>query len=386
MPPINPDHWNDDLRAQRLKDTRLGAGWGALRRTLVRMGWLLVVVAVVSSFYYVYDVRPERERLARTNPRLYHVYDAQDRADDRTAVVDLAGLGILDATHTAHALPALALMGQVWAVQYDNAGLDTAVISELITRRAHQRGVTQIVVVGHSMGGIIALEVATHLYEDTDLRLRAVMLDCTPVNLHAVRSRSRDAGEDMLRWMGWLPGARESRTLRVLVETVARKDRFVTHSADGVPSIDTHELYTVVTEVFREKIRSSKAASNSLIESQFNAIVASGAQKNLEALTAEFEDKPLPAFVFLRPKIGEHDPVVDVDYSQRVLFEQTGKPPGRLLVVRMPQTAHANPIQQPEVYNPAIETTVLPFLERIQQLGDASPAAGATEFRDDNPQ
>lgn len=344
------------------------------------MGWTLLTVAIVCAHYYHYDVQPERARLALTDPVLHHVFAAGNPEDNRTAVVDLAGLGNVDATDTARALPSLAQLGQVWAVQYDNAGLDTAVISRLITKRAHRAAVSRIVVVGHSMGGIIALEVADHIYQDTELELQAVILDCTPINMHAVRAQSRNAGEDMLRWMGWLPGARESRALRLLVETVARKDRFITPSAEGLPLVDLPNLYGVVNEVVREKLLSDTAASNGLIQSQFIAIVASGAHNNLEALTSRSTSKQLPAFVLLRPDMGTDDPIVNVDYTQRALFDQTGGPRGRLLVVRMAPTGHANPMQQPQAYNAAIATTVSPFLSRLDRRDNANSASRAAHL------
>ena len=345
-----------------------------LRGGLVRCGYVMVAVAVLCSYYYRYDVVPERVRLALTDPELHYVYDAADPANNRTAVIDMAGLGNVDATVTAQALPALAQIGQVWAVHYDNA-----VISTLITTQARRAAVTQIVLVGHSMGGIIALEVAEHIYQDTELDLRAVVLDCTPLNLHAVRTRSRDAGEEMLRWMGWLPGARESRLLRLLTETLVRNDRYLT-TESAVPRMDIGELSTVITDVLRTKILSHDTASNGLIESQFKAIVASGATDNLHALTTTSKDKPLPTFVYLRPAIGTHDPVVNVDYSQRLLFTHTAHTGSGLLVVRMPHTAHANPKQQPHTYNDALTHQVLPYLNRQDQRRNDSPAQHASEL------
>ena len=343
--------------------------------------------------YWVHDVLPEQTRLAATQPRIHLVYDAQRPSARDTAVVELAGLGNLDATRTASSLPALSRIGQVWAVRYDNRGIDTVVISDLITTHARDDGVEAVVVSGHSMGGVIAsgrpgpvlidlpidvqkagrlhrelrirpaaeLEVAEHLYHDTDLTVDAVILDCTPLDLHGVRARSRDAGEDLLRWIGWIPCARESRVLRLLVETAARQHRFVEHST-WYPRIDPTELREVVGEVLRDKILSRRAASNGLIEAQFTVIVASGAIDNLDALARPREGKPRPEIVFLRPRFAAADRVVDVDYGQRILDEHVGGPDGTLLVVKLDGTGHANPNQHPVTYNDAIAHRIVPFL------------------------
>ena len=64
--------------------------------------------------------------------------------------------------------------------------------------------------------------------------------------------------------------------------------------------------------------------------------------------------------------------MVDVDYSQQVLLDDIAGTGARLLVVRMAGTGHANPKQQPGIYNAAIDTKVAPFLDRMDERADAS--------------
>ncbi len=204
-----------------------------------------------------------------------------------------------------------------------------------------------------------------------------MVLDCTPVDLHAVRAGSRDSGEDMLRWIGWLPGARESRTMRVLVETAARQSRFLDTKSDWYPHVDVDEFRDVLDEVLTEKVLSEDVASNGLIESQFKTIVASGAIDNLKSLAVESDDKPRPGIVFVRPRAGWKDPVVDVDYTQKILVEQSGGTDGALLVAKLDGTGHANPNQQPVVYNEAIVKRILPFLRTtLDEVSVTSDASG----------
>ncbi|MER7454745.1 alpha/beta hydrolase [Nocardia beijingensis] len=367
--PSTVSDWSDARRRARLRDTSLGHGWKTLRRTkvtLLRVVALLLAGLVVFAQYWKYDVAPEQARLARTEPAILPVAPPVDSQNWDTVVVDLVGLGGLDASDTAAALPALRRMGMVWAIRYDNQGIDTKVIADLVVRAAELSGLRNIVLVGHSMGGVIALEVAEHIHRDSDRRLAGVILDCTPVDLNAVRPESRGRGEDMLRWMGWLPGARESRMLRLAVETYARRDRFVDRG-HGPPGIRLGKLGEVLAEVMREKIVSHDAASNGLIESQFTAIVAGGATDDLRTLAQPVADKPRPAIVFIRPRDANADRVVDVEYSHRVLIEQSGGVDGTLLVVLARNTGHANPMQRPREYNTVIEQQILPFVQRYQQ-------------------
>jgi len=379
--------WSDERRKEALRSTRLGHKWiglSAVRRVALWCGYVVLAVMILCSQYWAHDVAPERHRLAQTQPQVHFIYDAADPANQDTAVVDMVGLGNLDASATARSLPALADLGQVWAVQYDNEGLDTAVISRIVTSYAQSMGIYKVVLVGHSMGGIIAIEVGEHIVHDTDVTLVALILDCTPVNLHAVRPGSRDAGEDLLRWMGWLPGARESRGLRLAVETAARKDQYLLTDSEPHPLLDPLALGATIRNVLRTKIFNTDAASNGLIQSQFLAIAASGAADDLAAIDKEAGDRPLPAIVFLRPDFGTDDPVVDVDYSQKVLFDVTGGPSGRLFVVRMPSSGHANPKQEPQAYNAAITDEVVPHLRRLEEEANSTAAAGAAIRADDD--
>lgn len=384
MSPLEERHpstvtdWDDARRQTRLRETGLGHGWKSLRRTrltLLRAVALLIAGLVLFAQYWVHDVAPEQARLARTEPAVLPVSIPADNQNWDTVVVDMVGLGGLNAGNTAAALPSLNRMGVVWAIKYDNRGIDTKVIADLIIRAAEMSGLKNVVLVGHSMGGVVALEVARHIHTDSDRRLVGVILDCTPMDLNAVRPESRGAGEDMVRWMSWLPGARESRVLRLLVETYARRDRFL--DREEVPGIRFDKLRVVMSDVLREKIFSRDAASNGLIESQFLAIVAGGAINDLRALSRPAVGKPRPAIVFIRPRDPANDRVVDVEYSHQVLIERAGGVDGTLLVVMARNTGHANPMQRPDEYNKVIEQQILPFVQRFQEQVRAASNSAA---------
>lgn len=375
-PPSTVADWDDERRRARLRETRLGYRWTTLRRTrlvALRVAVLLMFVLVLFAQYMIRDVAPERARLARTAPSLLPVAGPADDTGWDTAVIDMVGLGGLNAADTAAALPSLRRIGVVWAIRYDNTGIDTKVIADLIVRATGMSGVRNIVLVGHSMGGVVALEVAQHIHTGGDRRLVGVLLDCTPLDLDAVRPESRSLGEDMVRWMRWLPGARESRGLRLTVETYARRDRFLDRT--GIPGIRVDELGETVANVLGEKIFNDDAASNGLIEAQFLAIVAGGSGDHLRALSRPVRGKPRPAVVFIRPRHPANDPVVDVAYSHRVLIDRVGGPDGSLLVVRPRATGHANPRERPREYNTVIEQQVLPFIERYREQVRAATRA-----------
>ncbi|MBL1077875.1 alpha/beta hydrolase [Nocardia sp. 2] len=362
---------DDRRRRARLRETGLAHGCGRAQLIVLRGSVIPLIVVVLFALYLSVDVAPERARLARTEPSVLPIAGPSEPQASDTAVFDLVGLGVLDATQTARALPSLSRLGSVWAVRYDNAGIDTKVIADLIVKVTSAAKAPNVILAGHSMGGVIALEIAEHLHIESTRRVVGVILDCTPVDLHAVRAESRDQGENLLRWTGWVPGARESRLLRMMVELYARHERFT----GGRYWIRGDRFFAALSEVMRDKILNTDAASNGLIEAQFKAIVAGGAVDDLRTLAAPANGKPRPAIVYIRPRDAYRDPIVDVEYSHRALVERVGGVDGTLLVVTTRNTRHANPIQQPEEYNTVIERQIVPFIRLVQREAAASNSA-----------
>ncbi|WP_036494133.1 alpha/beta fold hydrolase [Nocardia sp. BMG111209] len=374
-PPTSVADYDDARRRARLAETRLGHGWvrwGRTRRVLLRALLIPLLLGFVCAQYSAGDVAPERARLARTEPAVLPVTPAANPQVRNTAVFDLVGLGALESGGTARALPTLAQLGSVWAVRYDNTGIDTKVIGDLIVKVTDAAHVDNVVLVGHSMGGVIALEIGRHLYTGSTKRLSAVVLDCTPVNLDAVRPESRNQGEELLRWIGWVPGARESRALRLLAEMYSRREDYVDYTTEP-PGIRSPRFARTLADVLWQKLFNSDVASNGLIESQFEAIVAGGAVGDLGALSRRVDDKPRPAIVFIRPHNPDRDPIVDDEYTHRVLIDTVGGPGGTLQVVLTRSTGHANPIQQPGEYNAVIEQQIVPFVRLVQSEELALP-------------
>ncbi|MBF6239613.1 alpha/beta fold hydrolase [Nocardia otitidiscaviarum] len=368
--PSGAAEYDDERRRARLRETRFGTRWRERRGLRIAARFAVIPLLFLALFaqYWRLDVAPERARLARTAPAVLPIAGPSGAAAADTAVFDLVGLGSLDATDTARALPTLSQLGSVWAVRYDNTGIDTKVIADLIVRVTEAAHIPKVVLAGHSMGGVIALEIAHHLHTASTRQVLAVLLDCTPIDLHAVRPESRDQGEELMRWVGWFPGARESRLLRLIAETYSRRDRY----QGGRYGIEPDDFREAVRDSLREKILTTDVASTGLIESQFKAIVAGGAVNHLRALAEPADGKPRPAIVFIRPRNPYADYIVDVAYTHRALIDRVGGPDGTLLVVTTRTTGHANPKQRPAEYNAVILHQIVPFVRLIERTPMAS--------------
>jgi hypothetical protein len=155
---------------------------------------------------------------------------------------------------------------------------------------------------------------------------------------------------EMARLVGSIPGARESRLLRGVVELAARREQFMDGwTPYGLPTVDPEGLSDAAWEVCHEKLYSEDAASTQLIEAQFRMILASGATDNLKALSKRHGRKQRPAIVFIRPRVASDDPIVDVDRTLKILRDTV---PSQLYVIFGEGIQHANPVQRPDEYRP----------------------------------
>jgi pimeloyl-ACP methyl ester carboxylesterase len=323
------------------------------------------------GLYTTFDVKPMRERLALTQPELVDVYEASEEALPDRAVIDMVGLGNLSAVETATNLTSLSDLGDVIALRYDNRGIDTDVIARTIETKMLEEDYTAVVLVGHSMGGDVALKVAQYIYEDTDIQVDAVVLDCTPPDRESVRQDERHKGDLMLKYLPIIPGGDVARTVRYTVEMGARKDRFIVKQADGSSSqFDAEEFKNASKEVYIDKIYNQNAATSGLIETQYAEIVDGESVQSLHALGKQVEDKYMPKIVYMRPEEGWRDGVTDVDRATGILQQEVGIFEGRLLIVTMQHTGHANPNQVPEEYNSAFSEKIVPYIHRYSAHQD----------------
>lgn len=325
------------------------------------------ILALTLATLYSADIQHGRQELAHTHSSIILVMNASSPQHNNEATVVSAGFGNLSSYNTAESLPAYAQEGQVWAIQYDNNGIDTDVIASDLIKQAQASGVNELSFSGHSMGGLVDLEVARKIYEsDTDISVPYIILDCTPANMDSVRPSVRDDSYRMAEGLRLIPGARYSATVRFVVEEAARLDQYRDMTKPLL--VDPQKLIKATKTVIDDKIISDNEPSVPLLESQIKLIAASGAKGNILALGKD-RGKPKPVLVFMRPLDANADQTVDDNYSQQQ-FEQYSREAGlTLMVVNIVGSGHANPIQKPNEYNDALLQDTYP---RLQAIVDAS--------------
>lgn len=138
-------------------------------------------------------IQDGKERVAHDRPSVHTVYSYPDTSDvfSRHATVVLTGLGTKDASETAASLEAHRDVGSVYAIEYSNQNLDTRDIALGIVEQAHSDGVTHVSLDGYSMGGPIALDIATQFNKQHDApEVVSVVLNSSPIGENALTVRS----------------------------------------------------------------------------------------------------------------------------------------------------------------------------------------------------
>lgn len=327
-------------------------------------------VALTLASLYSLDVAQGKEALNGSKSAIIPVSIDQSPSTKSSAIVVSAGLGNLNSYYTAAALPVYAESGNVWAMRYNNNGINVDTVAEKLIEEANANQITELSFSGHSMGGLIDLEVARRVYESqSPIIVPYIILDSTPASIEAVRPDVRSDGYTMARALSYIPGARYSSAVRFIAEEAARFDQFKDF---GEPFfIDPAKFVNITERVIKDKFLRNDVASISLLESQFKFILASGAENDIRALGKD-NGKPKPILVYMRPEDSSADQTVDNDFSQRQVGEYAQAAGLTLIVVKVAGIGHANPIQRPAEYDRALRNVVIPKIRLAQAIAKSA--------------
>jgi pimeloyl-ACP methyl ester carboxylesterase len=319
-----------------------------VRRLLCKLAVAGLLIVDVSTVTYDVDIAIADAQLAGAEASIVDVYDSASAEHNDTMVAVMAGLGNRNSFATARALETYNQMGSVASIDYDNKGIDPKVIADLIINKAKAEGKTSLVLDGHSMGGLVATAVAAYIYDgDSGLKVKAVILDCTPVNYDAVQDGQRTTADTMLNAASHLKKITRSHIARFIVEMAARRSNYF---STATMEIDPRAMLSSIEQVVRDKFLSPDAASGMLIGSQLGMIVDANIADNLRTLGSTETGRTPPIIFFEQPSDVFNDPVVKDNYSRKFLQDLTTKY-GERFSTLYTDGGHANPIQAPDTYN-----------------------------------
>lgn len=307
----------------------------------------VLAVTMLLSTAYTLPVAAEKIRLANTEPTLIHIADTPDHLAATSLVI--AGFGIKSSEATARAIPQLAEIGSVEALNHDNAGIDSHVIAEMYIEQANSQGLLEAGLWGDSNGGHIAIKVAREIQEsDSQLRARYVVLDCTPPSVNTLREDKR-ATVDLIDTMSdFLPDI----ATHPLVGYLYAQDRLDKHyNGNG---------HFGVSEILSEMYSPDRPSSR-LLAAEAMLVVNPSMEEDLLAIS-QVESKAPPLFVIIRPK-GDTDKTVISDQADKEIIAMVDKAGLPYIEVSLEDIVHGDPTANAEQYQDALKNIILPALK-----------------------
>lgn len=313
-----------------------------------------------------------KERVAHDHSQVHTVYEyaSRDPVFSAHATVVLTGLGTKDATGTAETLAVHREVGSVYAIEYGNKDLNTKDIAERIIERATEDDITQLSFDGYSMGGPIALDVATHIHEKApDIDVVSLVLNSSPVGHDSLTERSAKSIQMMEQVLSLHRDLVYYENGRIAIELAARNEHylsevekddsrgFVAHSLSEYSfngtqfRLDIASLRHELSEI-RHKLQQPNVADANLINNQANILKLDFDEK-IQALSDD------TLVVYTRSDIASGDTVVDVEASEDSVVEALSEHNQPYKVLRE-HIQHANPAERREEYDRMIRGKIQP--------------------------
>jgi hypothetical protein len=308
----------------------------------------LIIEGLYSGLYKV-PILFEDYRLSGTEPVLEHVSNTPHNLAAETIVV--GGFGTKDSRPIAEALPQLAKIGAVDALEQDNEGIDTHVIAQKIIKDAKVNGFTEIGLWGDSIGGLIISKVAKEIQEDASmLHVHFMVFDCTPTSINTLRTDKRENVELLQSISGILPDI----TSHPIVNFLYAQQQVTTQWG-------AQRGFSVATVV--NQMNDSSQPSSKLLAAQAVQVVNPSLNQDLIDISSVKNKEP-PMIVSIRPKSDNGDATVISSSATEELRSMAKKAGMPFVDVRLRNIVHGDPTANREQYQEALTNIILPALKR----------------------
>lgn len=160
-----------------------------LRRLPIKIGAFTLALSSISTAYWS-DVAANEQIESNAAISVTTTTETQEAVDADSAVLFIDGFNAYDATYLSGTLGPFAQSiqsGSVLSLNYNNGVLNRDEILEKVKSYAAEHGITKLSVIGYSMGGIIATELAADLNSKSDIEVPYLAAIETPYGNEGLR-------------------------------------------------------------------------------------------------------------------------------------------------------------------------------------------------------
>jgi hypothetical protein len=359
---IPPYHSSDELEHEQYeRSTRHKRRANRLtlvaKRAVQSVALGLAIAGGTAYGYLEQDIQEGKAEVADSHPIIHDIYRDYGLYRKHTGIYVATGLGTRDPSETARTLTSHDEIGDVYAIEYSNKDINTDEITERVVMHAREHGIKYLFFDGYSAGGPIELAVAANIYEKyDDLHVVGVALNSSPVGNDALTDKSERAAETITDVLDLWPSLVYSKKARWATEVISRTANRGT--------LDTGEIKHDIDDVYETKIANKKAASGSLISSEFQMVLR-GVEESVRRLSKPHKDKQLPQLFYTRSVEPGSDQVVKVVNSETNFRNYMAEYRIPSTVLRIANIGHANPGERPAEYNSTFEADIAPAISEF---------------------
>lgn len=343
-------------RQQRSTEKKIARYEQRLQRKVERRGTknlaALALLGTIAAGEHAYwnDVHKNQEVQAQASISIEVKGEPLDSENADSAIVFMNGFGQNDADNITHYLgPAIQQIvdGELWSVGYGNAPLDPQNITDRIIELAEVRDIDRVSFLGYSAGGIIAMEVIEKLYEQSNLRVEAIIPTSTPDGDEGLRPEQREAKDILMGAAEIVPGAKYSTLLRYAGEMAFRLDMY----NDGGP-LDRWNDFWKTSDRVTEAMRQQRLPGTWLMVDQTLAISNARLESRIQHIATLAEERKTvkPVIVYLGTAAPGYDAMVDDTSSAENICAYAAASGLQCLIYDVPGAVHNRPDLAGEAY------------------------------------
>lgn len=303
------------------------------------------------------DIIHNKHVQAESNVSITVIAGALKAENNTRAILVLGGYGYRDADFLTEKIgPALQseFDGLLWSGDYNDASLDARAIAHAATVRAVEQGVDELVLVGHSIGGVTSSQVAEVLTQEGVIKVTVLAPMAMPYGYEGLQPWR----QDQLNYTGLLalsPDLVYSTPFQLATETVTRYESFTGENLSSIKFAET--VAHVWDQVMSRDLPGTWLASDQMFTLQNN---------RLDETLASIADAPSTS---VKPLILDivpsgFDDTVNTEYSSERLQGAAEKAGLRYIKVEVEGLEHQRPWRAAEQLERAL-------VDKTPEIADA---------------